>query len=563
MLYELYINNFVIIEKEHLQFDRGFNVITGETGSGKSLTLDAINLILGDRAKKEYIGKFLEKTIVEAVFNITDKEKKAYLNSLDLDLEDNNLIITRIIKKNSSTVRINGRIVTLDLLRKISYLLIDIYKQNDNEQLRNKSNYLNLLDKYKFDNETKDLLIGINNDYNHIIQLKKELETLSLDENSMQRELELLKFQLDDIEQIDLDSIDEQKLDREYKKLNVITELKNALGYSKELINSFDYDKPTISNLLTQISTKLEDYVDIDNDVSEFYEDVIKINDELTELYSAMDYYSENLEVDDEKLKIIEEQLEILFNIKRKYGNTIEDVKKYYNEIKEKLDRYENAEKIKIKIKKEIEDIKNRILKKSSYLHNIRKNKALDLEEKINSSIKELGIINGEFKVDFKKTEINRNGFDNIDFLIKTNKGEIFKSLDKTASGGELSRIMLAFKSIYSKYDNIDTLIFDEVDQGISGRTAQVVAEKIADISKDRQIISISHLPQISSLADKHFLVSKVDTDQQTISMIKDLTGEDRIDEISRLIGGVNITKTTYKSAKEMLDMAKVLKKEK
>lgn len=562
MLFELFIDNFVIIKKQYIRFEDGFNVITGETGSGKSLILDAINLILGDRAKKEYIGNFSDKTIVEAVFIIKDKEKEDFFESKDISLDENKLIITRIIRKSSSTIRINGRISTLETLKEISSILVDIYNQNDNTEFINKSNYINLLDTYKNDDDTIKLLSNLKKLDDKKNNLNNKLSLIDLDDKELIREVELLRFQIDEIEKADIENLDEDKLDSDYKRLNSITELKEALEFSKEKISGYDYNNPGIIDIISKISSKLEEFSDIDNEVNDFYQGIIQVEDQLSEIYSAIDYYSDNLYFDENELNQLEDKIHTVFDLKRKYGSSLDEVIDYYNTSKKRLEELENSTKLKKDIFKDIENINDEMLDISKKLHDIRINKSIELEDKINESIHRLNIKNGLFSIKLKEKTLSNKGIDNVLFLIRTNKGESLKSLEKTASGGELSRIMLAFKEIYSDFDKIDTLIFDEIDQGISGRTAQIVAEKISNISKARQIISVSHLPQIASFADNHILVSKKDTNDSTITSIDMINGEDRIHELARLIGGVDITDKTYSSAKEMLDMASNLKKE-
>lgn len=562
MLFELFIDNFVIIKKQYIRFEDGFNVITGETGSGKSLILDAINLILGDRAKKEYIGNFSDKTIVEAVFIIKDKEKEDFFESKDISLDENKLIITRIIRKSSSTIRINGRISTLETLKEISSILVDIYNQNDNTEFINKSNYINLLDTYKNDDDTIKLLSNLKKLDDKKNNLNNKLSLIDLDDKELIREVELLRFQIDEIEKADIENLDEDKLDSDYKRLNSITELKEALEFSKEKISGYDYNNPGIIDIISKISSKLEEFSDIDNEVNDFYQGIIQVEDQLSEIYSAIDYYSDNLYFDENELNQLEDKIHTVFDLKRKYGSSLDEVIDYYNTSKKRLEELENSTKLKKDIFKDIENINDEMLDISKKLHDIRINKSIELEDKINESIHRLNIKNGLFSIKLKEKTLSNKGIDNVLFLIRTNKGESLKSLEKTASGGELSRIMLAFKEIYSDFDKIDTLIFDEIDQGISGRTAQIVAEKISNISKARQIISVSHLPQIASFADNHILVTKKDTNDSTITSIDLISGEDRIHELARLIGGVDITDKTYSSAKEMLDMASNLKKE-
>lgn len=561
MLAELFINNLVIIKRDHLFFDSGFNVLSGETGSGKSLILEAINIVLGKRTNKDIIGKFDDKTIIEAVFNL-DEDTIKKLEDKDITFDDNKLIITRTINQQSSSIRINGRVANLSLIKEISSLLIDIYKQGDSNIFMDKGNYLDIIDAYKKDKETIKLKNEINKLFIEKNNLLKKFDEFNLSQEEVSREKELINYQLDDIEQIDLLNIDEEKIDQEYKKLNSITELRESIESSEELISSFDYDKASISSLLANLSSNLSDFSEIDKSIEEVNDKIYTVIDLVNEIYSELDNYKDKLDQNPERLYELEMINQKLFDLKRKYGNEIEDIIEYYDEISLRLKELEKISDLKKNIDKDIKNINKNLEEKSLELSKIRKEKSKNLEKEIKNEIQSLNIINGDFKVLFKdKNKIDSNGIDDIDFLIKTNKGEDLKSLSKTASGGEVSRIVLSFKKIFADYDKIDTMIFDEIDQGISGRTAQIVGEKILDLSKERQILAISHLPQIASLSTNHILIEKFDQKDLTISKSTNIKGNDRVKEIARLLAGVDITDKTMESAKEMIEMAEELRK--
>ncbi|WP_049690922.1 DNA repair protein RecN [Anaerococcus jeddahensis] len=560
MLAELFINNLVIIKRDHLFFDSGFNVLSGETGSGKSLILEAINIVLGKRANKDIIGKFDDKTIVEAVFDL-DYETIKKLENKDITFDDNKLIITRTINQQSSSIRINGRVANLSLVKEISVLLIDIYKQGDSNIFMDKDNYLDIIDAYNKNDNDINLKNEISNLYKEKNNLLKKFENFNLSDEEVLREKELINYQIDDIEQIDLLNINEEEIDQEYKKLNSITELRESIEKSEELISSFDYDQISISSLLASLSSNLSEFSGIDKSIEEVNDKIYTLIDLANEIYSELDSYKENLDQNPERLYELEMINQKLFDLKRKYGTNIEDILKYYDKISLRLKELEKISDFKKNINKDIKEIDEKLEKKSKELSKIRKDKSKNLEKEIKSEIQSLNIVNGDFKVLFNKKNIDSNGIDDIDFLIKTNKGEDLKSLSKTASGGEISRIVLSFKKIFADYDKIDTMIFDEIDQGISGRTAQIVGEKILDLSKERQILAISHLPQIASLSTNHILIEKYDEKDLTISKSTNIEGEDRTKEIARLLAGVDITDKTIESAKEMIEMAHDLRK--
>lgn len=560
MLSELFIDNFVIIKRQHIFFKEGFNVITGETGSGKSLILNAINLLLGKRADKDTVGKFSDKTIVEGVFELSPSQRKK-LEAKDISFDDSKLIITRTIGKLSSSVRINSRVANLSLVKEVTDNLIDIYKQGDSSNFMDKKNYLDIIDSYSRDKETLSLRKEIKELYDEKNKLIERFEKFDLSDEEVQREKELINYQIEDISEIDLDTIDEEAIDREYKKLNNVTEIKESMEKMTELISSVDYDSLTVTRLLSEVDYELSKYSDYDEDTKDLYERLTNISDEVDEFYRDLDTYKQGLDQDPERLYQLEMLTQKIFDLKRKYGNSIDDIKTYYESILKRLDELDELTDLKTNINEKIADLDKKLYAKSKALHEIRVKKSKLLEEEIKNEIQSLNIVNGKFKISFKESpKPGPKGFDDLDFLIRTNKGEDLKSLSKTASGGEISRIMLSFKNVFADYDDIDTLIFDEIDAGISGRTAQIVGEKILDLSQRRQVISVSHLPQIATLSNNHILISKKDLDKYTISEQESLSGKKRIDEIARLIGGVDITPTTIKSAKEMLEMAEELK---
>lgn len=564
MLAELFIDNFIIIKRNHIIFEDGFNVLTGETGSGKSLILEAINLLLGKKVNKDIIGRFSEKTIIEGIFILDEKNKKILEDkTIIFDEDDNKLIINRTIGKKSSTLRINGRIANLTSLREIAPILIDIYKQGDSNAFMNKSNYVYLIDSYSNDKETIDLkktirsLVGQRNEY------IEKFEKLNLTDEEISRERDLIEYQISEIGQVDLSNINEDEIDEEYKKLTSINEIREAIDNSKNILDSSDFDTISATEMINRSMTELSALTNLDEKLSVFYDRLSSLNDEIGDIYSEMDLYEENLVGDSYRQQELEDLMEIIFKLKRKYGHSIEDILDFYDNISKRLEELNEIDDLKNNLDKIINEIDGKLEKNALKLHEIRNKKSKIIEEKINKSIRELNIKNGLLKIKIsRKDKIEANGLDDVDFLIRTNKGEDLKSLQDTASGGEISRIMLAFKEIFADFDDVDTMIFDEIDTGISGRTAQIVGEKILDLSKTRQVISISHLPQIAALANNHLLISKKDEGDFTISSTKKIENKDRVEEIARLIGGVNITNKTIASASEMLTMAQELTNE-
>ncbi len=560
MLLELFIDNFVIIKKNHIFFEDGFNVLTGETGSGKSLILKAINLALGDRADKDSIGKFSDRTIIEAVFQVSEATK-LQLQKMDIYPEEDKLIITRTISKKSSSLRINGRIANLSTLREISSFLVDIYRQGDSNYFMNSQNYINLVDSYTKDSKTINLKNKLKDLYRKKDELLERHDNLDLSDEEITRERDLISYQINEIEEIDIFNIDEESLDKEYSKLNNISSIINSSNKVKEILDASDFDQISINKLINETIAELSPYTSVDEKLELIYTNLVDLSEQVNDLYRDIDYYESSLESDPERMYELDMINQTIFTLKRKYGSSIDDIRNYYDKITRRIKELDEIDDLRRDIDKNIDKINSKMLETSKKLTDIRKNKASLLEKEVNKSIKELNIKNGEFKIDIsERNDIKANGKDDVDFLIRTNKGDNLKSLSKTASGGEVSRIMLAFKEVFSDSDSVDTLIFDEIDTGISGRTAQVVGEKILDLSKKRQIISISHLPQIASLANNHILIKKEDVKDLTISTTEDLSALSRVNEIARMIGGVDITSTTEQSAREMLEMAEDLR---
>ena len=564
MLIELNIRNFAIIKDLRIQFTKGLNLLTGETGSGKSIIIEALGIILGGRGTKELIRKGEEKSFLQAVFLLEHIDKiKPLLDKYGIEIEENRLlIISREISLHyPSMSRINGRTVTLAILNEISSSLVDIFAQHEHQSLLNVANHKILIDSFG-DKNFKDLKLEIKNKHAEYIKEKKALSQMNLDSSQREREIDLLKYQIEEIENTNLNNEDDNELENEFNKLNNVKVIKMGIEEILEAFNGSNYGKSSILESLGKNISVLNNILTYDSNLKGFFERLENINFELRDINNELDHYLGKLDINEEKLYYLSGKIDILNKLKKKYGNTIGEILKYKETILKDLERLLNyeteIEKHKFIIKtyeKELNDL-------SLALSNKRRIIAKSLEEKIAYELKDLNMDNIIFKVYFSKNQVPLNdGFDVIEFLISTNIGEDLKSMSKIVSGGEMSRIMLGFKSILASYDGIPTLIFDEIDTGISGRTAQIVGEKIYDISKKRQVISISHLPQIAALADSHYVITKnLNKDKKINTNIVRLNDEERVIELGRLLGGVDVTDTTLKHAKEMLDMTKKIK---
>ncbi|WP_416197924.1 MAG: DNA repair protein RecN [Sporanaerobacter sp.] len=563
MLVELNIENFAVAEKLHINFSKGFNVLTGETGAGKSVIVDAIGMILGGRANKDLIRTGCDKAILEGLFYLEKPiEINKILDEYGIENEKNDyLLITREVYSTGRSIsRINGRTVTLGMLNNVTKYLIDIHGQHEHQSLLNSENHIHIIDSFG-DSNFRSLKEDIYIYYNELVFQRKKLKDLSMDEIEKDREIDLLKYQIEEIDSAKLSKEEEEEIAREYNKLSNIKEIESNISEALNILQSKEYEGFSIIDAINRVISLIGGIKNLDIEIKKYYESFTSIGFELQDLSGDLRYYLDNITVDEERLAFLEERLDTINKLKKKYGNNIDEIITYRNEIYERFQILLNNEKEISHIRNEIEKIEKLLEAKCEELSNKRKEIASILEESLSEELKELNMSNVLFKVSFKKySHFTPEGFDNLEFLISTNPGEDLKPLSKIVSGGEMSRIMLAFKSILAEYDKIPCLIFDEIDTGISGRTAQVVGEKIANISKKHQIICVSHLPQIAALADTHFSIYKNICGSRTVTQIKKLSFEERIEELSRLLGGVDLTDTTKMHAKEMLNLAVKIK---
>lgn len=564
MLFELSIKNFAIIEDLKVQFTKGLNLITGETGSGKSIIIEALGMILGGRGTKDSIRTGNDKAILQATFLIEDISRiKPILYEYGIDIDkDGLLIISREISINHPTIsRINGRPVTLNILNKISSHLVDIFAQNEHQSLLNISNHRKLIDSFG-DKDFNNLQKMIKEAYEKYIEIKKEFDNMDMDSNQREREIDLLKFQINEIDNACLNDEDEEDIENEFNKLNNIKEISLGLGEIIESLNSSNYDNNTVIDYINRNVSILSDLVKFDQGLKEYLQKMQDISYELQDLNSELNHYMGRMDIDEERLYILNERLNLINKLKKKYGNSIKEIIRYRESMNENLQKLLNHENEVQKLKAKIEHDEKLIYELAHNLSQYRKSISLSLEKKIAKELEDLSMNDVIFKVNIvESNNLSSEGIDQVEFLISTNSGEELKSLSRIVSGGEMSRIMLGFKSILAKYDGIPTLVFDEIDTGISGRTAQVVGEKIYEISKSHQVILISHLPQIAALADSHYVISKsVNEKHKVTANVLKLTDQERIYELGRLLGGFNVTDTTLKHAQEMLEMSKIIK---
>lgn len=551
MLLELKIQNFAIIDDVTIEFTEGMNILTGETGSGKSIIIDALSTVLGGKAYKEMIKSGADSAFVEAVFCTSSDYIKNKIREFGIEIEDL-IVISRIIKSDRPSIsRVNGKAVTLNVLNEITESLIDIFAQEESQSLMNIKNQLRLLD-FLCGKDHLENLNYLRDIIDEISEISKKIKDLKDKSSNREREIDILKYQLDEIDSANLTPYDDEELEQDYKKQNNMSEIINHLNLAVEYLNS-DYEN---NNAIGIVDSCIGEIINISKYDQEYEEILSELEDIKYRLQDISSYLNRKLsteEVDEENLRFLENRLDLVNSLKKKYGNNLELIDKFYDDTKTRLEQLENLEEILSNLKKSEESLYKEAYKIAEKISNKRKETSKELEIKLKSEMRDLNIKNADFMINIKDQKLNKDGIDDVEFFIKTNLGMEFLSLSKTASGGEMSRIMLAFKSIISNYDEIETLIFDEIDTGVSGFTANIVGNKIKELSTKRQVIAISHLPQIVALGDSHFKIYKEEIGDKTVSNIIKLENDERVDEIARLISGQVITDNTIKAAKEML----------
>ena len=563
MIVELTIKNFAIIEDLRIDFTKGLNILTGETGSGKSILIDAIGIILGSRSNRDMIQSGAEKAILEGVFFIEDISIiQPILQEYSIDMDHSQiLVISREIFLNGPSLsKINGKNVTLNMLKDITVHLVDIFGQHEHQSLLNSSNHEGIVDSFG-DEELIQIKEKVKNIYIELINEKKKLKELSIDSEERDREIDILKFQIEDIDDARLTKEDESKIDEEYNILSNVSTISNSLEKALSYINNDDFENPGAVDLINKSISLMSNVKNLDKKISSICTQLENINYEIQDFYYHGKHYLENIYVDNSRLDYLNERLNTINKLKKKYGKNIESILIFKDTAENRLEELLNLEKNIEKINSRISVLEKDFVFYGDKLSQKRKELASIVEEQIKTELIELDMIKVNFKINFQRNEnFTISGLDKIEFLISTNLGEELKPLSKIVSGGEMSRIMLAFKSIVALFDNMPTMIFDEIDIGISGRTAQIVGEKINKISKKHQVICISHLPQIAALADSHFVINKIYYENKTRTTISKISNEDRVKEMARLLGGVDLTETTIKHAAEMIELSKKIK---
>lgn len=559
MLEYLHIKNVALIDEQFINFSEGLNILTGETGAGKSMVIDSINFVLGEKVSKDFIRSGETNALVEVLFFLKEQKTLEAIKNLDVELDAyNSLLISREINKNGRTVcKINGRGTTMNIIKEISSILIDIHGQHQHQSLLNSSKHIVLLDQFCGD-KLQILKNELYKEYREYKSIQDKIKQLTGDEKERQQKIDILQYQINEIQTAKLKPNEEEDLLQQRKILAGAEKLNSNIKEIGILLNGDDSNYTGAVDQLNKIANLLKESSDIDLSLSELTALSQNITVQLEELAVDLRRYNKDIDSSPEQLFEVETRLDLIYNLKKKYGSNIQEILDFYNKIKNQLDFISNSEQELQKLDAGLKLQYDKISKLCEKITEIRKSKSVDIQTYIENTLTELEMKSAKFKIQItKKQEFNENGWDNIEFLISANAGEPLKPLAKIASGGEMSRVMLALKTVLADVDNIESLIFDEIDTGVSGRTAQKVAEKMAIISKNHQILCITHLPQIAAMADSHYLIEKIEQNNKTVTKIYDLDEQHSILELARLIGGATITNTTITAATEMKNFAK------
>ncbi|MEK3797705.1 DNA repair protein RecN [Peribacillus sp. FSL H8-0477] len=559
MLTELSIRNFAIIDALSISLEKGLTVLTGETGAGKSIIIDAIHLLVGGRGSAEFIRHGESKAEIEGLFIIDEEKHPVFekMQEIGIDITDGMVVLRRdIALSGKSACRVNGKLVTIAILREIGRTLIDIHGQHEHQELMDERLHLPLLDQFGGEKIVQAIseYQRLYKDYDYAV---KQLKKLSQNEQQMVHRLDLIQFQHDEIESAELVLGEDDSLTEEKKKINNFERLHESLqtGYQSLTGEQRGLD------WLSLAMNNLEEAAELDESTKGISESISNSYFIIEDAVSLIRDQLDSLEYDPERLDLIESRLNEINQLKRKYGKTIEEIVEYGSMIEEEIETLQNRETHIVKLEAQIKSIRADLLVEAKNLSELRQTYAKQLTDHIQKELQELYMEKTIFEAHFHKTaftftdadEVGKNGLDSMEFYLSTNPGEPLKPLSKIASGGELSRIMLALKSIFSKHQGITSIIFDEVDTGVSGRVAQAIAEKIHQVASGSQVLCISHLPQVAAMADIHLFIAKNIKDGRTNTSVKSLNEEDKIKEIGRMISGVEITNLTKEHARELI----------
>ena len=547
MLSLLHIENIAVIECSDISFDRGFNVLTGETGAGKSIVIDAISSILGERAYRDMIRTGANKASVRAVF--TDVQKSDWFEENGVPFDSEVMIQREIYLDGKNLCRVNGMPVTVAILRKLGAELIDIHGQHDSASLFDETNHLTFLDRFA---SNQQLLENYTEAYTKVNDLRHEIEHLTMDEGEKLRRMETLRYQIEEITKANLTAGEDDALESRRKVLQNAEKLSDSMNAAVESLYGSD-DRDGAASLLSQAERELARMARFTDAYASIHEQVTdlmyRVQDAAEELRSARD----DLSYSADELEQIESRLDVIHRLRRKYGASCEDILDYLEKAQQELDEITFSDDHLERLKGKLAHAESAAWEAANLLRKSRKQAAVLLSEQILKELSQLDMPKVQFSCEFTELDLGERGADGVAFYMSANAGEALKPMSKVASGGELARIMLAIKNVLSQQDQVSTLIFDEVDTGVSGRAAQKVAEKLRSVAANKQVLCVTHLPQIAAMGDTHLLISKTEREGRTYTTVTPLDRDGRKQELARIIGGANITDITLKSAEEML----------
>ena len=551
MLQNLHVKNLALIDETEVEFGPGLNILSGETGAGKSIIIGSINLALGEKVQKEMLRDNGESALVELIFFVEDADTIEAIRALDIEMEDDTVILSRKITGGRAIGRINGEAVSASKMKAVASLLIDIHGQHEHQSLLSKKKHLEILDTFAKESlgDKKEKLAQCYQEYR---KLKDELEHANLDGEERARELSFLEYEVKEIEDAQLTVGEDEELEAVFRKYSNGKKIMDAVGAANAATSE---DDESASERIGRALRELSSVSAYDERVKEMEEQLTEIDNLLSDFNHELASYLSDEEFDEKTFYETEKRLDLINHLKSKYGNTIADILKYGEEKAERITVLNDYDAYLAGLQKNVSEKEKQLEQLSREVSDIRKKESEKLTESIKNALLDLNFLDVQFMMEFAEIDYTANGIDDAQFLISTNPGEPVKPLGKVASGGELSRIMLAIKTVMAS-DKIGTLIFDEIDSGISGRTAQMVSEKMNALGRSHQIICITHLPQIAAMADSHFLIEKSVENQATVSKIHKLTDEESVEELARMLGGVEITDTVLENAREMKQMA-------
>ncbi len=559
MLESLHVKNLALIEEQEVTFFPGMNILTGETGAGKSIVIGSINLALGAKADKDYIRTGADYALVELLFSLNEKQQKE-VQAMDLSVEeDGTLLLQRKIMHGRSVCKVNGETVSSGQLKALSGSLLDMYGQHEHQSLLKPNAYKKMLDDY-IGEEADSLKEQLKSRICEYRKNREELENQNLDEAVRMREVQLLEFEVNEIEEAALDPVSDEKVEKKYQKLINSKKMKEIV-YAVHGLTGYD-EEGSAGSTVGYALRELKALGDYDEESLPLILQLTDIDDLLNDFNRGMAEYRDSLEFDEEEFQYLEERLNVLNHLKSKYGDTIEDIIKVQEEKRKALEKLNHHEAYMDMLRQKAEEQKKEILMLCKQISKLRKDASAPLAEKLKSAMVDLNFLDVEFFIDVTEDEeqFSSDGYNKVEFMISTNPGEKLKPLWQIASGGELSRIMLAFKTVFADKDETDTLVFDEIDTGISGKTAWKVSEKLGRLSADHQIICITHLPQIAAMAENHFLIEKGVKEERTVTDIRKLSDEESLWELARLLGSGELTQAVMENAREMKQTARKVK---